>query len=160
MGKHKKGPSIELEAPTPEQLARGNFVRRPRLKDGGNPDRASDYFPGYVNKAECELDRMLAKGRLGARDDAERRHKAGMWLRTLYLKTHATEGVMSYHDAGRDQSEMSDEMDWNTRCYRDTWRELDGYWRLLYPVCCLDHRSQEPLALVDALDALADHRGM
>ena len=138
---------MELEAPTPEQLARGDFVRRPRLKDGGNPGLASDYFPGYVNKNECELDRMLATGRLGDKDDAERRHKAGMWLRTLYLKTHATEGVMRYHD-------------WNKRCYRDTWRALGDHWRALYTVCCLDKRSQEPLALRDALDALADHRGM
>ena len=124
-----------------------------------------------VNEEECLLDRLYRAGWLGPPEDdpARRRLEAGLWLRRLHITTHdVAEGVWRYREGGRDQSEMTDRQAWNYKCYLDTARALGHHWRGLEKVCCFDHlpfraRSRNDprlAALQDALDALADHRGL
>ena len=151
MGKHKKSPS--MEAPTPERLTKGDDIVPYETEDAG--------VFAHQNATECQLDRMYHQGRLGDQEhEGKRRYDAGMWLRKLYLKTHPTEGVMGYHDAGKDQGEMTDQMAWNLKCFMDTARHMGLYWRHLDQVCCMNCGYGTVDTLLEALDALADHRGM
>lgn len=152
-----------VAAPTAERLAKGQSIVRVETITAGAT------VP--VNQEECLLDRLYRAGWLGPpeRDPARRRLEAGLWLRRLYIVTHdVAEGVWRYRDGGRDQSEMTDRQAWNHKCYLDTARALGRHWRNLEKACCFDHlpfrarsRGDPRIAdLQDALDALADHRGM
>lgn len=130
----------------------------------GFKERAGDIV--MLNKSECSLDEMLHKGWLGGRqDDAERRHAAGMWLRELFLRLHQSIGVASYHDAWHRftdiSSNMSDVDCWNFKALLDTREFMGSLWKPLDAVCIMDRRYKKPWPLLqDALDVLADYRGL
>ena len=120
-----------------------------------------------LNQSECSLDDLLHRGWLGGRqEDAERRHAAGMWLRALWLRLHASIGVASYHDAWGKFTDISSNMSqvdaWNFKCLMET-KEFMGWthWKPLDCVCIMDRRYKSPWpALHDSLDILADYRGI
>lgn len=119
-----------------------------------------------LNRSECSLDDMLHKGWLGGRQDvADRRHAAGMWLRQLFLSLHGSIGVASYHDAWHRFADISSNMKdvdcWNFKCLLDTREFMGSMWKPLDCVCIMDRRYKKPWpALHDALDLLADYRGL
>ena len=114
---------------------------------------------GMRSYAECALDALLLSGALGDGEVASRRHKAGEWLRTLYLLTHPTRTAMRWEQGGRNQSEMSERLAWNLKCLSDTYRAL-GRWRsVVEAVCCDDRGVVDIKALQAGLDLLADYRG-
>jgi hypothetical protein len=143
---------------TPERARQGTgLVRDTRSfeSDGRQMPRA-----GMRAYAECALDALLLRGALGDGEVASRRHKAGEWLRTLYLLTHPTRTAMRWETGGRDQAEMSDRMAWNLKCLADTYRAM-GRWRaVVEAVCCDDRGVVDIKALQDGLDLLADYRGI
>lgn len=107
------------------------------------------------------LHRMRDAGLLGEGRDAERRFEAGLWLLNLYAKTHPSEGSADYQVIGRDTGEMSDEMAWNFKCWQETMRWL-GIARgvVLQRIVCQNDSMVCAARARDALDALADHRGI
>lgn len=119
-----------------------------------------------LNQSECSLDDMLHRGWLGGRqEDAERRHAAGMWLRELWLKLHGSIGVASYHDAWHRFVDISSNMSqvdaWNFKCLMETREFMGSLWAVLDAVCIQDVRYRRPSSrLQDALDVLAEHRGL
>jgi hypothetical protein len=153
----------ERDFGTPERYRHGDRIeQRVRMVDG--KEIAGETYAH--NATECVLDRYLHEGRLGEGDTARVRHAGAMWLRELFLKTHPSEGVSAYEntpppDGFSDlSSHMSEAQAWNIRCFNETAKYLGAHWRPLYQVCCLDCGWGTMDPLLDALDALAKHRGL
>lgn len=117
---------------------------------------------GARARYECQLDRLLEKEMI-----APELYDAGIWLRSLYLRSHHSDGVSRYGDLGFDRDggrsshgpEMSDELAWNLRALRDTMLSLKAHWPCLRRLCCDDRMPGSRRAIVDALQALAKLRG-
>lgn len=116
---------------------------------------------------ECSLDRLFKSGRLGEGEKSETRLTAGIWLRELFLKTHPEATVGSYDGAPADfnayfdiSTNMTEAQAWNYHCFTETALALSDHWRPLSQVCCLDAGFGGMDVLLDALDALADYRGL
>ncbi len=117
---------------------------------------------GARAKYECLLDQLLDHEVI-----APELYDAGAWLRSLYLRTHGSEGVSRYGDVGFDRDggrssygpEMSDELAWNLRTLRDTMISVRAHWPALRRLCCDDRMPGSRLAVVEGLRALAKLRG-
>ncbi len=111
---------------------------------------------------ECLLDQLLSSGALGHDDDAQRRHEAGMWLRTLYHeKAQMAPRSTGHYGEGRGGGdEISDSTAWHRKVYSDTMRAVPRFGHLLTRVCCHDEPHKRVDLVRCGLDALADHRRM
>ena len=117
---------------------------------------------GAKAKYECLLDHLL---------DSEViepvLYDAGVWLRSLYLRTRQSEGVSRYGDLGYDRDagrtsygpEMSDEQAWNLKVLRDTMLSMGAHWAAVRRLCCDDRMPASRQALTDGLSELAKLRG-
>ena len=157
---HDKGP--------PERYRKGDniipFQVIEQVKDAlGYKAKAGEIV--MLNQSECSLDTMYHRGHLGGhQEDAKRRYDAGMWLRELYLRLHASVGVAAYHDAWSKfqdiSSNLSDVDAWNLKCLAETRHFMGSHWRPLDAVCIMDRRYARPWPkLQEALDILAEYRG-
>jgi hypothetical protein len=143
---------------TPERARQGTgLVRDTRLMAGDGKPAPRQGMRAY---AECALDALLLNGALGDGEVASRRHKAGEWLRSLYVLTHPTRSAMRWETGGRDQAEMSDRTAWNLKCLSDTFRVLGRYRAVVEAVCCDDRAVADVATLQQGLDLLADNRGL
>ena len=140
---------------TPERIkhSREMIIEPRETESAGNV-----VLTGQRELQECGLDVLLRNGRLGANGDARARYNAGMWLRELYLKTHPSEGIGAYSIRLESSGEMTEEMAWNFGCYQDTVKAMGRHWRILEQVCCEDHAQGNRQPILDALDALYEHR--
>ena len=117
---------------------------------------------GARAKYECLLDQLLDRDVI-----TPELYDAGVWLRSLYLRTRCSEGVSRYGDLGFDRDggrsgygpEMSDELAWNLRALRDTMLSLREHWLTLRRLCCDDRMPRSRRATVESLSALAKLRG-
>ncbi|TQV80859.1 hypothetical protein [Denitrobaculum tricleocarpae] len=117
---------------------------------------------GARAKYECLLDQLLDQEVI-----APELYDAGVWLRSLYLRTRSNEGVARYGDLGFDRDggrssfgpEMSDELAWNLRAMRDTMLSLKEHWFTLRRLCCDDRMPRSRRAVIEGLSALAKLRG-
>lgn len=117
---------------------------------------------GARAKYECLLDQLLDREII-----EPPLYDAGVWLRSLHLRTRQSEGVSRYGDLGLDRDagrtsygpEMSDELAWNLRALRDTMLSLGVHWAPVRRLCCDDSMPTSRRALVDGLSALAKLRG-
>ncbi|WP_282608899.1 hypothetical protein [Pelagibius sp. Alg239-R121] len=117
---------------------------------------------GAKARYECLLDQLLDQEVI-----KPELYDAGVWLRSLYLRTRVSEGVSRYGDLGFDRDggrssfgpEMSDELAWNLRVLRDTMLSLGGHWASLRKLCCDDQMPASRRTLNDGLSALAKLRG-
>lgn len=110
----------------------------------------------------CLLDLLMTLGHLGRGDEAKRRLEAGMWLRTLYHeKAMMSPRSTGHYGEGRGGDyDIPEAVAWNMKVMADTMRAVPRYARLLTKVCCHDEHFARFDLIRDALDALADHRGM
>jgi hypothetical protein len=86
-----------------------------------------------------------------------------MWLRTLYIETHPSDGVGAYSVrldgmSGNSERELSDSEAWNFQAYQDTAKDLRSVWRILEQVCCDDIILAHLPPVWDALDRLRELR--
>lgn len=117
---------------------------------------------GARAKYECLLDQFLDQEAI-----TPELYDAGVWLRSLHLRTRCSEGVSRYGDVGFDRDggrssygpEMSDELAWNLRTLRDTMLSLKEHWPSLRRLCCDDRMPRSRRAVVEGLRALAKLRG-
>lgn len=117
---------------------------------------------GARAKYECLLDQLLDQEVI-----APELYDAGVWLRSLHLRTRSSEGVSRYGDMGLDRDggrssygpEMSDELAWNLRAMRDTMLSVKEHWPSLRRLCCEDRMPRSRRAVVEGLRALAKLRG-
>ncbi len=124
--------------------------------------RGNVVIVGARAKYECLLDQLLDREII-----EPVQYDAGVWLRSLYLRTRQSEGVSRYDDLGLDRDagrssygpEMSDELAWNLRALRDTMLSLGVYWLPVRKLCCDDSMPASRRALAEGLSALAKLRG-
>lgn len=117
---------------------------------------------GARAKYECLLDQLLDREVI-----EPALYDAGVWLRSLHLRTRQSEGVSRYGDLGLDRDagrnsygpEMSDEQAWNLRALRDTMMSLGVHWQPVRTLCCDDRMPVSRRALKEGLRALAQLRG-
>ena len=152
------GPELVNGMSYHRRITGGHFTAIPAQQTEGGMVTAH----ALKRPAECLLDVLLAGGRLGPGDQGKRRYEAGMWLRELYHeRAMMSPRSTGHYGEGRGGSdEITDAVAWNRRCYHDTLRAVAGLGKVLADACCHDVLRAADVALCDALDRLADHRGM
>jgi hypothetical protein len=123
---------------TPERMKKGREMVI-EARDRGSAGNV--IVTGQTELQECALDVLYRRKKLGGPRDARDRFNAGMWLRTLYVETHPSDGVGAYSVrldgmSGSSERDLTDAEAWNLKAYQDTAKDLHSVWRILEQVCC------------------------